>query len=358
MTIHSSNESSAKPVAVELQSHLPPGLILLPLRLIVGWTYFSAFWRRMVLENKLDPDAAGYIGEKFNHFLPNALLIKPAIEFFVSNPDLLWWKLLVFTIVEAIVGGFLMVGLFTRLMGVLTSLLALGILLGAGWLGTTCLDEWQIGILGIGSGLAFAWAGGGSYSLDALFRTKLVAIPNRIAQWSTEVTPRMSRILGPSVIAMTVLTFGLTLLTNQIFHGGVYGKLHNKSVTPKIEISDAMIEHDRLSVDLYRVEGADVYGSFAIELRVSDLNGNVLVSWDGKALSQLPTTSISNRYVAQIKPGKHSLIIPLGAKGTITVEDARLASVPDGDYNVELVDVSGLSWVSPLKIVRPKDMEN
>ena len=27
-----------------------------PLRLVVGWTYFSAFWRRLVLENKLIPD--------------------------------------------------------------------------------------------------------------------------------------------------------------------------------------------------------------------------------------------------------------------------------------------------------------
>lgn len=49
----------------------------LALRLVLGWTYFSAFWRRLILENKLDPNAAGYIGEKFNHFLPNALFIKP-----------------------------------------------------------------------------------------------------------------------------------------------------------------------------------------------------------------------------------------------------------------------------------------
>lgn len=49
------------------------GLYTLSLRLVIGWTYFSAFWRRLVLENKLNPDEAGYIGEKFNHFLPNAL---------------------------------------------------------------------------------------------------------------------------------------------------------------------------------------------------------------------------------------------------------------------------------------------
>src|SRR6516162_3318896 len=54
------------------------GTFTLALRLVVGWTYFSAFWRRLVLTNKLD-EGDGYIGEKFNHFLPNALLIKPFI---------------------------------------------------------------------------------------------------------------------------------------------------------------------------------------------------------------------------------------------------------------------------------------
>ena len=29
-------------------------LFALVLRVVVGWTYFSAFWRRTILENKLD----------------------------------------------------------------------------------------------------------------------------------------------------------------------------------------------------------------------------------------------------------------------------------------------------------------
>lgn len=66
------------------------GLFTTSLRWVIGWTYFSAFWRRLVLENKLNPEEAGYIGEKFNHFLPHALGIKPLIEHLVSNPDSLW----------------------------------------------------------------------------------------------------------------------------------------------------------------------------------------------------------------------------------------------------------------------------
>ena len=70
----------------------------------------------------------------------------------VLNPDELWLTMVVFTIIEAIVGLFIMLGLFTRLMSVGVIALAMGILLGSGWIGTTCLDEWQIGVLGVAGG--------------------------------------------------------------------------------------------------------------------------------------------------------------------------------------------------------------
>ena len=100
------------------RSYALAGMFSLALRLVTGWTYFSAFWRRLVLHNKLDPDAAGYIGEKFNHFLPNALFIRSGIEYLVSHPDVLWWFMATFTIVEGVVGLLFMLGLFTRLMSI------------------------------------------------------------------------------------------------------------------------------------------------------------------------------------------------------------------------------------------------
>jgi len=38
------------------KSVLSMGNAVLALRLVIGWTYFSAFWRRLILENKLDPE--------------------------------------------------------------------------------------------------------------------------------------------------------------------------------------------------------------------------------------------------------------------------------------------------------------
>ena len=237
-----------------LDAYSIAGLFTLSLRLVVGWTYFSAFWRRLVLENKLIPDVPGYIGEKFNHFLPNAFGIKPMIEYLVSTPDVLWWAMVIFTIIEGIVGLLIMLGFFTRLMSIGVFSLATGILLGSGWLGTTCLDEWQIGILGATAGFTIFLSGGGKYSLDYLLLRKIHALRNRSwLVWLTSgVLPLRAGTLGKVAGAGAFALLFVSLATNQIFHNGVWGKLHNKSVKPKIEISDASIQDGKLSASQIR----------------------------------------------------------------------------------------------------------
>jgi uncharacterized membrane protein YphA (DoxX/SURF4 family) len=330
----------------------PAGLFTLSLRLIVGWTYFSAFWRRLVLENKLDPEAAGYIGEKFNHFLPNALGIKPMIEYLVTHPEALWWAMAAFTIVEGVVGLLLMFGFFTRLMSIGVFVLAMGILLGSGWLGTTCLDEWQIGILGIASGFTLFLSGSGPGSLDHWFRSKSFAFTKqRWFVWlGSGAWPVEQGRLVKGVFAGSALLLFITLYTNQHFHGGVWGTLHNKSVKPKLEISDAIIRSGTLSFTISRVEGADVYGSFLIGVTLEDAMGSQILGRDGKALSSLPDRQISNVYVARVKPGKHSLVIPLGSKAGLQFPDDALRGLAPGNYCLVLTDISGAVWEAMIPV--------
>lgn len=326
------------------------GNLLLPLRWVLGWTYFSAFWRRLILENKLDMDGTGYLGEKFNHFLPNALLIQSPIEFFLLRPELLWWKLLLFTLFEAAVGLALILGIATRAAGIATSALALGILLGAGWLGTTCLDEWQIGLLGIGAGLAIFFAGGGAASLDAVLKQKTrFRLPAKL-QWIIEPGPVMDDFFRKAVVPCAVLLALLTLTTNQIFHGGVWGTLHNKSVRPVVEITDVSVSGDSLTARFFRVEGADVYGSFAIALRLANDAGETVVEWDARKLAALEPRQFNNLYIAKVRAAKNSLILPLGAKADVTFHDERLLTLPTGDYRLELEDVSGTVWTAPVRV--------
>ncbi|MFD2966528.1 TQO small subunit DoxD [Sphingobacterium bambusae] len=324
------------------------GLFTLSIRLVLGWTYFSAFWRRLVLDNKLIPEEAGYIGEKFNHFLPNALGIKPLIEFLVSHPDALQASMIAFTVIEAIVGGLVMLGLFSRLMGIGVFSLAMGILLGSGWLGTTCLDEWQIGVLGIAGGFTLFLTGSGMFSVDdMLIRKEAPLTRKKWFQWlGSGVLP--IRHLEKFVLCCSLLIFGLTLYTNQYFHGGVFGTLHNKSVKPKIEISDASFVNSQLKFQVYRTEGADVYGSFLIGIQVLNAENRLVFEMNADALSTFDERKIHNYYVAKVKTGKHSMIIPLGAKADLTLDIPADRLAKTDRYTLKLIDISGAEWRSTI----------
>jgi len=318
-------------------------LFALPVRLVIGWTYFSAFWRRVSLEDKLNPDVPGYVGEKFNHFLPNALGIGPIIEHLLTHPGQLAVAMTVFTIVEGIVGICVIIGLFTRIMSLAVLGLALGILLSAGWLGTTCLDEWQIGILGVASGFMLFLSGGGRYSVDHVLSARYPRLTQRT--WFGWLTSGAVTIKTPAVLVGSLVILALTLFTNQQFHGGVYGPLHNKSVAPKIEVSEARVAGNSLQFQLYRTEGADVYGSFLIGVSVvADTAGDTVVQLDGAQLSRLPETAIANRYVAKVRPGAHSLIVPLGAKAQLTIDTGPIRWHAEHSYTLVLTDINGATW--------------
>lgn len=322
------------------------GLLALALRLVVGWTYFSAFWRRTILDNKLDPEITGYIGEKFNAFLPNALGIKPIIQYLVENPDMLWISMIIFTIVEGIVGLFIIFGLFTRIMSIGVFSLAMGILLGSGWIGTTCLDEWQIGALGIATGFVIFLTGSGKYSLDNYLMKNNFAITKKkwFAWLGSGELPIKESVFPKVVLIGSLFIFGMTLMTNQVFHGGLWGTLHNKSVKPKLEITEGEINNNTLSFDVYRTEGVDVYGSWVINIELIDSENNTIVEYTQEDLSTLNKENISNYYVAKIKPGKHSLVVPLGAKAKLNLDNDDLSMLPAGAYTLKITDISGAYW--------------
>lgn len=327
------------------------GLLVLALRLVVGWTYFSAFWRRTILADKLDPEAAGYIGEKFNHFLPHALGIKPIIQYLVENPDILWINMVIFTIIEGIVGLGILLGIFTRLMSIGVFGLAMGILLGSGWIGTTCLDEWQIGVLGIAAGFVLFLTGSGTYSVDHYFFKKRFSFTtkNWFALLGSGLLPIREQVFSRFVLMGSLCVLGITLMTNQIFHGGLWGTLHNKSVKPKLEITQGKLNNQTLSFDVFRTEGVDVYGAWIIGIELLDDQQKPVFQLSQTDLSLLTNYQISNYYIAKVKPGAHSLIVPLGAKATLNLSDSILANLPNGKYTIKMTDISGAYWEHDLK---------
>ena len=321
----------------------------------MGWFFFSAMWRRIGLEYKLDPSGPGYVGEKINHFLPQALLIRPLLERSLDNPHWLYLGLWFFTLLEALVGIALLLGLATRLAGLILVALGFGILLGSGWLGTTCLDEWQIGCLGVASGLLIILAGGGPLSGDAWLTRhfpNLAAV--RVFPLVTSGNlPLNHRGLQGLVLAASLGCLALTLWTNQVFHGGVWGPLHNKSVKPHVMVTNASFTSDGgLSFTVFRDEGVDTYGAFIVAVELADLSGKVVQQWDAAALSAVPAANIRNRWLVKVKAKKYGLELPLGGQAQVRLPllDNQRPNFPG---LVILHDVSGAAWSAPVSAATP-----
>lgn len=248
-----------------------------------------------------------------------------------------------FTLIEGIVGLFLIFGFATRLASIGTIFLALGILLGSGWLGTTCLDEWQIGILGIASGIVLFFSGSGKWSLDNFLIQKGHKLTHKkFFPWLFSGTlPWSEQKQQKTILLASIFTVFIALGTNQYFHGGVWGELHNLSKKPKLELSEILYKEDVLSVNVMRVEGIDVYGSFVTEIAVLNEEGRMVKSLSAENFNQAENFKIVNHYVAKTKVNQQSLMLPLGALATIEMKMPALAK---GAYILRFKDISDAHW--------------
>lgn len=326
---------------------------LLGLRLMSGWLFVSAFIRRVIsVPEKLDPSSLEYVGIKFNTFLPHAVGIQWLLDYLLTHPELLFGFLVLFTCIEGLCGLGMMLGLFTRLTALGGACLSFGILLGAGWMGSTCLDEWQIGVSGVACGLALLVMGSGYYSLDNLFfEDKLYDNNHKPLVWFTSgKLPLADSTLRSVAVWVGIITLGVTLWSYQVMHGGLWGHLHNDSVEPDVEISNVVADaaKNQLDFEVFRISGPDTYGAFIIEMEIVDAQGKPVWKYDfaknGLEGKKSTGFTIKNFYISRVEVAKYSLEIPLGAKATITTHDAELATLKPGRYILKLMDISGKSW--------------
>ncbi len=144
------------------------------LRVTLGWMFFSAFVRRTInVPAKLNPHSTAYVGGKLITFLPHAWgPIVPTLEYTLLHPTLLYYFLLLFTALEAIFGLFMILGFMTRLSGFVITILSWSIGAAGGWLGPTCVDEWQIAAVEGAAALMFMFTGSYYLSIDQLIAKK------------------------------------------------------------------------------------------------------------------------------------------------------------------------------------------
>ncbi len=331
------------------------GLLFTPIRWIAGWMFLSAFIRRVIdMPAKLAPGSQEYMGHAFTHFLPHALVVGPMIDYLLHQATLLQAFLVLFTVLEGLIGLFLVLGLMSRLVAMGSSLLAFGILLGSGWLGSTCVDEWQIGSLLVGTGAALALSGGGPISADQL----LLRWKPRLRQtawfpWlfsGDTLGHTGGRCLHWTVLVVAIVTSFVMLATYQAFHNGLWGGLYNASKLPNVVISDPSVSQDgAVQLTLYRDGGPDTYGAFIVSVKVL-ANGQPVEVFTPAELAMLPKTAVKNETpLALAKASQFALVLPLSAKAAIDLPPAApdLALSPREKLTIAVYDVSGAGWTTP-----------
>ena len=90
-----------------------------------------------------------------------------------------------------------------------------------------------------------------------------------------------------------------------------------------------------------------MYGSFLIGIQILNPQLEVVKVIGQAELANFPEAKIYNHYVAKVKAGKHSLILPLGAKADLSIDLGDLV-LREG-FSLKLIDISGLEWQAKIK---------
>lgn len=339
------------------------GLFLMPLRWVCAWILFSAGWRRLVLKpESLDPHSPFYEGIKLNHFLAHTFLIKSVLNYVVIHPNFTLAFLWSFTLIELSLGVLLLLGLGTRLWGIIIAFLFMSLMFTAGWMGTTCLDEWTVAAFGMGIGLCLFLSGSGPYSLDAAISKRFHQVQHHYF-WSLLVSPELSfiheyRIGKRYAITVSILLLAFVLGTNQYLVGGVYGPFHNPAVALHINLHADLNKKGDLALTLYRNEGPDTYGAFITQVTVTDAKGKAVLSYDNHQLGKLTESAIKNYYIVKAKPNGNALLLPLGSLVTLQLKPISAINLLDGKYKVTVEDVSGKTWTTSAEIQNKTKVES
>lgn len=330
------------------------GAIMLPLRLVASWLFLSAVHRRFILApGKHDFQSETWLGHKINTFYPHANTgFFEGLEYMLRNPELLNIFTYVFTFTELILGLLLLVGVFSRLTGLLLVSLSVGLMHTAGWLGPTCLDEWQIASLLTTIGLVMTFYGTGSYSTDQWLANKYPALANnRWWQWLSYPTLKTHTPLFRKIaIGTAVIVTMYVMVMNQVHHGGLWGNLHNYSKKPDIQLSNLELsQNGDFHFTAFRDKGPEAYGTFVIRVRLENAQGETINTFDRQELAAMPKADIDNAFVNKIGPDEHSLQMPLGAKGTLHFSLPNQQQISaDQQYRVTMTEIGGRTYKTSL----------
>jgi uncharacterized membrane protein YphA (DoxX/SURF4 family) len=339
-------------------------LALLGTRFAQGFIFWGGATRRLIydfhtvdgvdLATKLDFDGAGFVAAKLTHALPGSLWVQAPLEWTLAHPSLILASVWLWTIAELAVGIGLMLGLVTRLSAFVSIWLNVSLMVIFGWMGSTCLDEWTMAVSGVAMSSALVVAGGGAWSLDERFVSRLgFAQRNTWINWLTS-GPLPAEQLRTLALWLAGASIVFTLLTYQILFGAILSPLHARVTFHRhhVALSGVTVAADgavrfSASVDA----GPDTGAAYVIAAHLLDATGTPVAAWDATALAHLPVTAIRNVYpyvwASRFKTEKIGFSGNSGARATIDLPaPAGAAITPGGAYRLVLEAIDGTEWQS------------
>jgi uncharacterized membrane protein YphA (DoxX/SURF4 family) len=304
-------------------------LALLSIRFIQGFIYWGGGSRRLIYApGKLDPTASSWMANKFQSAMPGALLgTDHVIAFLLHHFYLLYISLVLFSAAELIAGLLLMTGFLTRVAALVSVGLSVVLMLMFGWQGATCIDEWTMGACNLAIGATLMLGGSGAFSLDSTMLARRPALATRgWFRWMSGALPLPVRSGSLQTLALAVFaaTVAFNVATYDYYRGSVITPFHGGPVSPgkhHLSLTDGvLLSSSAVRFHAYLDGGTPAAPSNIMTATLKSNDGAVLEQWDGTALSDLPSTAITNEFAYnRFAPGPFGLQAKMGAMATITL---------------------------------------
>jgi len=334
------------------------GLALLSVRFVQGFIYWGGGSRRFIYApSKLDPSGGhSWMANKFQTAMPGALLgMDHIISYMLHHFYLLYVGVILFSAAELIVGGLLIVGLFTRVAALASMGFSVILMLMFGWQGATCIDEWTMAACNLAMGATLLLGGAGAYSLDArLAQRRPDLAKNTWFRWAAGGVPlglstREFRRLALVVFAFVAI---FDVATYSYYRGSVVGPFHGGPVSPTkhhLSLSQVVVQPGgRVRFHVYLDAGTPEAQVHVVQASLLDANKQPIAKWDAASLSKTPKSAFANDYnYNKFAPGPYGLRAPMGAAATITLPSPQTGAEANATY-LQLTDVDGRTFSAPV----------
>ncbi len=331
-------------------------LIILPIRFVLGWIFWSGGSRRFFYApEKLDPHSTTWLANKLQSAMPGAILgANYVISDLLQDFWLLYGMLVGFSLLELLSGLGLILGAFTRLCSLITLFLSISLMISFGWQGGTCMDEWTMAVGTFAMSAVLLLSGSPKYSIDSIFLNQ-----RRYKESSTLAIlaskPLSIKAFKWAGLLLTLLTIIFTLTTYNYYRGAIYSHYHPGPVSPthfSVVLSQGAIQKNgAVSFEIYISAGTSSVPTYIPKIELTNSEGQIIQAWTAQNLSQLTSSQIKNVYLYnKITTGPFGLIAPESAKALIILPTTIQGNLAPGNYQLQINLIDNTKWRLPLTL--------